>query len=413
MSYYRIVYRIGGKERYLTEEAKNKMDAIDLFDKRELGVMRSITEVSTPMKVRIKKLNEQFEKAFKTKKINKDSLIATLRQIGIMLDAGISIDTAFLEAIKFTDDAVLRKILESILYGIQGGRGLSESAEPFSEQIGFLTIAMFRLGEQSGTLSESLMRLSNILEQIEDNRRMLKKATRYPVIVIIAMVIAFVVVIMMVIPQFQAMFLESGVELPFPTRLLLWVEHAAERFGPYILVGAMLLAGIFSWMYKKYTSVRLKTDKFILNIYIVGIITRYAMLGRFIYIFQVLMHAGIPVTEALDTSVSVVDNLYIRERLTLIRYEIEEGHPLHSGFKQSDMFEPIAVQMVKTGEDGGAIDLLLGKLSKYYQDRYQYNVDNVATMIEPLLIAAIAGFVLILALGIFLPMWNMATTVGM
>jgi general secretion pathway protein F len=227
------------------------------------------------------------------------------------------------------------------------------------------------------------------------------------------MMIAFVVVIVMVVPQFQEVFADSGAELPYPTQLLLWIEHAVTRYGPYILAGAVGLFVLFSWLYRKYPEVRLQTDRWMLKIYIVGKVTHYAMIGRFVYIFNVLMHAGIPITDALDAAIGVVDNAYMRQRLATIRRAIEEGRPLHSGFEESGMFANMINQMVKAGEQGGALTTMLQKVTKYYQDRYQYIVDNVAAMIEPILISAIAGFVLLLALGIFLPMWSMAEAMGM
>jgi general secretion pathway protein F len=217
----------------------------------------------------------------------------------------------------------------------------------------------------------------------------------------------------MVVPQFQQMFAESGTELPFATRFLLWIEHAIRFYGPYIVAGALVLVGVFSWFYKRSEAVRLAADKFLLKIYIVGKVTKYAMIGRFIYIFSVLMHAGIPIIDALDAAVGVVDNSYIKLRLQAIRSAIEEGRSLKSGFEESGMFLNMIVQMVQAGEQGGALSKMLDKITKFYQDRYQYIVDNVATMIEPILIAAIAGFVLVLALGIFLPMWSMADAMGM
>ncbi len=175
----------------------------------------------------------------------------------------------------------------------------------------------------------------------------------------------------------------------------------------------MLLVSGFSWLYNRDERVRLAADRAMLKIYIVGKVTRYAMIGRFVYIFDVLMRSGIPITDALDAAVGVVDNSYMRMRLGAIRRAIEEGRPLYGGFEESGMFRNMIVQMIKAGEQGGALTRMLEKVTNYYQNRYQNLVDNVATMIEPILIAAIAGFVLVLALGIFLPMWSMAEAMGM
>ncbi|WP_456383514.1 type II secretion system F family protein [Hydrogenimonas sp.] len=413
MRYFRIEYRRGKGRNAIVLDAESRIEAIRRFQRMTLGVMLSVREVSKPLSITIGEKIEAFRSPVKRRRVNQEKYIASLRQIHVMLDAGMPINQCIQEAVDSTDDEMLKRIWSSILATIESGMSLSESAEPFAFQLGNLSLSMFQLGEQTGTLSESIAKLADILEQILENRRQLVKATRYPLFTIVAMMIAFVVVIVMVVPQFQEVFTESGAELPYPTRFLLWTEHALTRYGPYILGGAVLLFLLFTHLYKKYPDVRLKADEWLLKIYIVGKVTHYAMIGRFIYIFNVLMHAGIPITDALDAATGVVDNAFMRRRLAMIRRAIEEGRALHSGFEESGMFANMITQMVKAGEQGGALTKMLEKVTRYYQDRYQFIVDNVAAMIEPVLISAIAGFVLLLALGIFLPMWSMAEAMGM
>lgn len=413
MRYFRIEYRRGKERNAIVLESDSKIDAIRKFQQMTLGVMLSVKEVSKPLSVTLQKKMEALRSPIRDKRVAQEPYIASLRQIHVMLDAGMPINQCIEEAIRSTDNEMLKAILSSILADIESGISLSEAVKPFSRQLGNLSVSMFHLGEQTGTLSESIAKLADILEQILENRRQLVKATRYPLFTITAMMIAFVVVIVMVVPQFQEVFAESGAELPYPTQLLIWLENAVTRYGPYILAGAVFLFVLYSYLYGKYPQVRLKSDALLLKIYIVGKVTHYAMVGRFIYIFNVLMHAGIPITDALDAAIGVVENSYMRERLSVIRRAIEEGRPLYSGFEESGMFANMINQMVKAGEQGGALTTMLEKVTKYYQERYQYIVDNVASMIEPILISAIAGFVLLLALGIFLPMWSMAEAMGM
>ncbi len=290
---------------------------------------------------------------------------------------------------------------------------LSDALKPYAHQLGNLSISMIHLGEQTGTLSESINRLSEILQNIHDNRIKLKKATRYPLITIVAMMIAFTIVIIFVVPQFEELFRESNAELPFPTLLLLWTENALTHYGPYIVAAGMILAGLYSYFYQKSAALALQSDRWLLKIYIVGAVTRYAMLGRFVYIFNVLVHAGIPIVDALKAAIGVVDNRYMKQQFSKITEAVEEGRSLHSGFESSNFFESMILQMLKAGEDAGALNTMLDKITKYYNDKYENIIDSVSSMIEPILIAAIAGFVLVLALGIFLPMWTMAEAMGM
>ncbi|WP_201352415.1 type II secretion system F family protein [Hydrogenimonas urashimensis] len=413
MRYFRIEYRRSRQKEAIVLESESKIDAIRRFQQMTLGVMLSVREVSKPLSLTIRQKIDELRSPLRNKRVVQEPYIASLRQIHVMLDAGMPINQCIEEAVRSTDNEMLRAILTSMLRDIESGVSLSDAVKPFKRQLGNLSLSMFHLGEQTGTLSESIAKLADILERILQNRRQLVKATRYPLFTITAMMIAFVVVIVMVVPQFQEVFSDSGAELPYPTQLLLWIEHAVTRYGPYILGGAVLLVMLFSHMYRKYPAVRLEADRWLLKVYIVGKVTHYAMIGRFIYIFNVLMHAGIPITDALDAAIGVVDNAYMRQRLASIRRAIEEGRPLFSGFEESGMFANMINQMVKAGEQGGALTTMLEKVTKYYQEKYQYLVDNVASMIEPILISAIAGFVLLLALGIFLPMWSMAEAMGM
>ncbi|WP_457593401.1 type II secretion system F family protein [Hydrogenimonas sp.] len=413
MRYFRIDYRQGKKRETIVLEAPSKMDAIAEFRHRTLGVMLSVKEVSKPLSSVFEKWIEAYRSPLRQKRVAQEPYIATLRQIAVMLDAGLPINHCIEEAIRSTDDEMLKEILRSVLTDVERGISLSDAVEPFRTQLGSISVSMLNLGEQTGTLSDAILKLADILEQIQHNRRELVRATRYPLFTIFAMILAFVVVIVMVVPQFQELFAENGAELPFPTRLLIWIEHAVSTFGPFIATGAVLLSALFSYLYKKYPKVRYKADRMMLKIYIVGKVMHYAMVGRFVYIFNVLLNAGIPITDALDAASGIVENSYMRRQLEKIRRAIEEGRPLYSGFEESGLFANMIVQMVKAGEQGGALGSMLKKVTNYYQERYQHIVDNVASMIEPILIAAIAGFVLVLALGIFLPMWSMAEAVGM
>ncbi len=413
MRYFRIDYRHGNRRESVVLEAQSKMDAVTEFRQRTLGVMLSVKEVSKPFSLKLRKWLEANRSPVRRKRVSQEPYIATLRQISVMLDAGLPINQCLEEAIRSTDDEMLKEILRSVLSDIESGMSLSEALGPFRVQLGSISLSMFNLGEQTGTLSDSIKKLAEILEQIQHNRRELVRATRYPLFTIIAMMIAFVVVILMVVPQFQEIFAESGADLPFPTQLLIWVEHAMTKYGPFIVAGAVVLSLLFSYIYGKNEKVRLEADRLLLKIYIVGKVTHYAMVGRFVYIFNVLLNAGIPITDALDAAIGVVENSYMKRRLEAIKRAIEEGRPLHSGFEESGLFANMIVQMVKAGEQGGALGTMLQKVTDYYQERYQHIVDNVASMIEPILIAAIAGFVLVLALGIFLPMWSMAEVMGM
>jgi general secretion pathway protein F len=327
-----------------------------------------------------------------------------------MLDAGIGIDSAFGNVKEEIKNKKLKSILNSIHRDIQGGHSLTSAFAKFESELGKLTVAMIKLGEETGDLAKSIKDLSVILHEILDNRKRLKKASRYPMFIIFAMSIAFVVVVLWVIPPFKSMFNSLQTELPLPTRFLLWLESALEMYGLYILAGAAVVFGVISYLYSTKYKVKLFMDKLILKVFIVGKVIELAMLGRFIYVFQRLVDSGIPILEAVEIALNIVENEYIKKNLEVIKNTIQTGGSIKSGFEDSKLFESMIVQMVGAGEESGALVGMLDKVAKYYLEKYRYLVDNISSLIEPILIAAIAGFVVTLALGIFLPMWNLTET---
>ncbi|MEA1955101.1 MAG: type II secretion system F family protein [Campylobacterota bacterium] len=408
MKYFEIFYRHGKKKSRIILNTPTKLDAMKEFQNKELGIMINIKETKEPLSLKWKKIEDSFNSPIKNKRVNTENYVSALNQLAVMLDAGMPINICLNETVKSTQDSMLKAMLENIYRDVEEGQGLSDAFKQYAKQLGNLSISLVALGEQTGTLSESIAKLADILENIHNNRMKLKKATRYPLLTIGAMAIAFTVVITFVVPQFESIFTQIGTELPLPTLILLWLEYAIVTYGIYIIGSAIAFVVIYSKMYQNSELIALKTDKFMLKVYIVGIVTKYAMLGRFIYIFNILVKAGIPIVDAISAAIDIVDNKYMKQQFEKIKSAIEDGKSLHSGFVESEMFNSMILQMLKAGEDSGGLNKMLDKVALFYSKKYDDIIDNVSTMIEPVLIAAIAGFVLVLALGIFLPMWSMA-----
>lgn len=412
MKYFEIEYISNGEKNKIIIPSPNKIDAINSFKAESVGVFVNLKEVSEPFSVKFDAFKDKLKEKLRAKNIPLEPYIASLRQISTMLNAGLPITTCLEDVVKTTEHKRLKEIFEIVLEEVESGLNLSTAFEMFKKEIGAISIAMFDLGEKTGTLDESIDKLADILQEVYDNRMKLKKATRYPTIVIFVMIVAFSFVITLVVPQFQSMFEEYNATLPFPTILLLWIEHAITQYGLFVLAGAFLLSFGLSFFYKKSEKFKLLFDKYMLKVYIVGKVIYLSMLGRFIYVFDRLSTSGIPIIDSLKTAIDIVENSYLKERLTKIIDAIEEGKSITEGFEDTEQFESMVIQMISAGESSGSLNQMLDKITNIYRKKYTYLVDNVSTMIEPLLIAAIAGFVLLLALGIFLPMWSIAEAVG-
>lgn len=412
MKYFKIEFIKAGNREIIIIPSAHKIEAIKVFQSKNLGAMVKAVEIDEPFSYKIEILKVQAKSLFSAKKIPLEPYIASLQQIAVMLNAGLPINTCLKDVIKTTQNKRIKEIFTTILLEIESGTNISTSMKQFSAEVGNISIAMLDLGEKTGSLDDSIKKLAEILQEVHDNRMKLKKATRYPITVLFAMAIAFSFVISLVIPQFQSMFAEYKTTLPFPTLVLLWIEAALRKYGLLIVIGALIFSFILSIAYKKSLAFKLLFDRYMLNVYIVGQVIYLSMIGRFIYVFDRLVTSGVPLVESLKTSIDIVENAYLRKRLEEIISAVEEGKSLTDGFEETGQFESMIIQMISAGEVSGSLNNMLDKITNIYRNRYSYLVDNVAIMIEPLLIAGIAGFVLLLALGIFLPMWSIAEAVG-
>jgi general secretion pathway protein F len=221
------------------------------------------------------------------------------------------------------------------------------------------------------------------------------------------MIGAFIAVIKMVVPQFKEMFEESGGELPMPTQILLGIEEFVKVHGFMILITIIAVIFVHITLYNQKGRYKYLADKYILKVYLLGKITRLSMTGRFMFVFNKLTNSGIPIIKSLSIAKNIVENDYLKEKFASIEESIEEGKPLTQGFKDSGEFENMIIQMVKAGETSGSLNKMLEKVDIYYSAKYGDLIDNISTYIEPIMIAFLAAFLTLMALGIFLPMWNM------
>ena len=401
MIVYKIDYIKKGKVRSIEIKASNAIEAIKKFKKNYKGIIKNVTEINKKSLIDIIK-----EKVF-NKAVNLEELIAILDQLYVMLDAGISIDSSLSQVIEGIHDKKLKKIFTDIYNKINAGYSLKEAFENYKDELGIIVLAMISLGEESGDLAGAVKSLVGILSEIDENRKRFKKATRYPLFIIVAMIIAFIIVIVFVIPPFKEIFVQLNTKLPLPTRILLWVENSIVHYGWMVLGISIMVFGVLNYFYNTNKKVKFFFDKMILKVYILGNVIELAMIGRFIYVFQSLINSGIPIVTALEISLEIVENSFLKEKLNSIKDEIVKGGTISKGFENSEIFESMIIQMVNAGEESGNLTKMLVKISDYYLNKYRYIVDNISTLIEPILIAAIAGFVFTLALGIFLPMWNL------
>ncbi len=410
-NYFEVNYILKGKRDKVLIKAKSRRDAIAIAQaKISSGTILKAYEVSAPLEDRFEDFKDKMFGG-KGKKVNTQNLIAAVRQLAVMTNAGISIHDSIKEVGKATVDKQLKEIFEDIDEDLNAGKSLTDAFLKYRIQFGDVTIAMIELGESTGNMADALSKLADLLQEMEDNTKKLKSALRYPKIVMSAIAIAFTILMMYVVPKFKEIFDKLGADLPMPTKILLFLEHALNTYGLYILIGLISIIMLHKYKYKSDENYKSATDKYLLKIYLIGDVIFYASLSRFMLIFTELVRAGIPVAEALDTSVMTIDNEELKDKLSMVKHSVGRGNNLTESFEETGIFEGMLIQMIRAGEQGGALDQMLDKVTDYYREKFNYLIENMSAYIEPIMIGFIAGMVLMLALGIFLPMWDMGQAV--
>jgi general secretion pathway protein F len=411
MKYFEATVLAKGKKTKHGLYAETKKEAHYIAKIKLSGLILKIVEASPPLEDQLKRFKENLVSNLRKKKLKQDSLIAAIRQLAVMANAGISIHDSLKEIADATNDKNLHVILSTIAEDINSGLSMSQSMENFRFELGNLTLAMVELGEKTGNMAESLHKLADMLEEIRRNIIKFKKAMAYPRNVMIAMAVAFTILISYVVPQFKAIFEQLNAELPMPTKILLFLEHLFNTYGLYVIAGIVISFFTFRYLIDHYTNIRFKWHTFLLKTYLIGNIILFATLSRFTLVFSELVRAGIPIAEALETSIAMIDNLPLKQKLLGVRGTVEKGGSLNDGLADTGLFENMIIQMVSAGESSGQLDAMLDKVNDYYKMRFDAIIDGLSEAIEPIMLFMIAGMVILLALGIFLPMWDMGNAV--
>jgi MSHA biogenesis protein MshG len=339
-------------------------------------------------------------------KVGHIDLLLFSRQLHTLLKAGVPILRALNGLQESAINPAMGEVIQEVRESLEGGRELSVSLARHPKVFSPFYVSMVRVGEATGLLEEIFLRLFEHLEFERFMREQVKSALRYPMFVVIAMAAAVVVINLFVIPAFAKVFAGFGAELPLMTKILLTTSNFFVEWWPYMLVA--LVGSIFafrSWVGT--VAGRYQWEAIALRIPIAGKILHKAALARFARSFALGTRSGVPVMQALSNSAQTVDNSYIAKRIDEMRETVERGESVLRAALQTKIFTPVVLQMVAVGEESGALDDMMDEIGEMYQRDVEYELKTLGAQIEPILIVALGVMVLILALGVFLPMWDL------
>jgi type II secretory pathway component PulF len=333
-------------------------------------------------------------------------LILFSKQFRSMMQAGIPIVRLLTVLENQTENKALKKAVAAIGQDIKGGSTLQDAMKKHPAIFSPLYLSMINAGEISGTIPEVMERLIGIIEHEAKIKNDIKSALQYPIIVVIALGIAFFVLLTFVIPKFAGVFAKAGLTLPWPTKIAMLLHHFLIGYWFIILAAVIgVIAGLHLWF--KTDAGQLTRDTFILKLPLFGPLLQKAALSRFASIFAILQSSGVPVLQALEVLSGTIGNAAIARQFDVVREKVKEGQGISGPLGAAKYFTPMVVDMVAIGEESGNIDEMLRQVSLHYDDEVAYSVKRLSDAIGPILIVGLAAVVGFFALAIFMPMWDM------
>ncbi|MGI9202939.1 MAG: type II secretion system F family protein [Woeseiaceae bacterium] len=333
-------------------------------------------------------------------------LVLFCRQMHTITRTGLPLLKGLTGLMQTTHNEVLRTALVDVIASLESGRALAKSLQAHPNVFSPLFVNLVEIGEATGTMDVAFQRLYEYLSMDQEVRDRVKSAVRYPLIVLVAVAIALSVITIFVIPNFAPIFRTLGDNIPLPTRIIMGVSDFAINYW-HVLFGCLVLMSAAALFYVRTEVGRLRWDRMKLAIPVTGIIVRNAALSRITRSLAVSLSAGLPINETLHTVSASIGNSWLGQKMALLSSGIERGESLSATASQHQIFTPLILQMIALGEETGAMPELLEESSDFYKREVDYDLDNLSAALEPILIVTVGVVVLVLALGVFLPMWDM------
>lgn len=350
--------------------------------------------------------NALLERFLGKEKVSHTEVLLFSRQMYTLLKAGVPIMGALKGLEESTNSRRFAGVVRDVRESLDTGRELSVSLARHPDVFSQFYTAMVGVGEQTGRLEEVFLRLFEHLEFEKFMREQIKAALRYPTFVISTMAIALVVINIFVIPAFAKVYKGFKTELPMMTKVLINFSNFMVDNWYFLL--AAFVGAVFAFRAWTGTAAgRMQWDRIKMRIPIAGPIVLKATLARFSRSFAMAARSGVPVTAALSMVANTVDNVFVAERINRMREGVERGESILRTARDTRVFTPVVLQMIAVGEESGALDDLTDEIADLYQREVEYEIKNLSAQIEPILIIALGIMVLILALGVFLPIWDL------
>jgi MSHA biogenesis protein MshG len=366
----------------------------------------------TPVEISPERLREDSPTRrawFGEEKVGDTDIMLFARQMASLLKAGVPILRALASLAESTPHRRFSAVLDDIRDGLSAGRELSACLRKHPSVFESLFVNLVRVGETTGHLDEVFLRLYHHMEFEREMRERVKGALRYPAFVVAALAVALVVINLLVIPAFAKVYQSSHAALPLVTRILIGFSEFLSAGWPYLLgLLAATVVGLRAWV--RTPEGRYHWDKLALRLPIAGPIVHKAAMARFAKGLAMSYQSGVPIVQGLTQTAQVVGNSFVASRVEQMRDGVERGESLSRTARTTGVFTPVVIQMMSVGEETGELDRLLQEIGELYQRDVEYDIRNLSQQVEPILIGGLGLIIVTVALGVFLPVWDMGST---
>ena len=346
------------------------------------------------------------EKRVRNQAIKSKDIMLFSRQMSTLQKAGVPILSALQGLQESTVKVAFIEVIRDLRASLDSGRDLASTLARHPKHFNDFFVSMIRVGELTGKLSEVFYKLYTYLQFEDETRGRVKAAMRYPAFVIIAISIGIVIMNIFVIPVFSQVFASFNAPLPFLTRALIGMSRFVVNYWWFL--AAVVGASIWSWgKYINTREGRLWWDRKKLVLPIAGPIVLKTTLARFCGSLSMALTAGVPISQSLSVVGNTLDNEFLARRVEDVRQNVERGESFYASLKGIGVFPPMVLQMIAVGEETGELDSMLNEVSEMYNKETEYEIKGLSAAIEPILLVVVGGLVLLLALGIFLPLWSL------
>ncbi|NMZ66367.1 type II secretion system F family protein [Pseudomonas oryzihabitans] len=347
----------------------------------------------------------------KGKKIKPMDIALFTRQLATMMSAGVPLLQAFDIIGEGFDNPNMRKMVDDIKQDVAAGNSLANSLRKQPQYFDDLYCNLVDAGEQSGALETLLDRVATYKEKTEALKKKIKKAMTYPAAVIVVAVIVSAILLIKVVPQFQSVFEGFGAQLPAFTLMVITISEVLQEWWLLVLGAFLVIGFVLRHFYKKSERFRDATDRGLLKIPLIGSILYKSAIARYARTLATTFAAGVPLVEALDSVAGATGNVVFRNAVEKIKGDVSTGMQLNFSMRTTGVFSSMAIQMTAIGEESGSLDEMLSKVATFYEDEVDNMVDNLTTLMEPMIMAVLGVLVGGLIIAMYLPIFQLGSVV--